>query len=114
MLNESSYEFVKPGEDFYWYGRPMPKQDEDSIQACMSKEDIAYLMEWQMDMRALVSYGNVNSYLGNDLTNNDYWKTQRCNRGVLNSIDSVCKSWYSAELWNTYSTRQCVSFTLGD
>ena len=61
MLNESSYELVNPGEDFYWYGRPMPKQDEDNVQACISKEDIAYLVEWNMDMRAMVSYGYVGS-----------------------------------------------------
>ena len=61
MLNESSYEFVNPGEDFYFYGRPMPMQDEDNVQACPSKEDIAYLVEWNMDMRAMVSYGYVGS-----------------------------------------------------
>ena len=61
MLNESSYEFVNPGEDFYWYGMPMPRQDEDNVQACPSEEDIAYLVEWNMDMRAMVSYGYVGS-----------------------------------------------------
>ena len=29
--------------------------------SCISKEDIAYLVEWNMDMRAMVSYGYVGS-----------------------------------------------------
>lgn len=64
MLTESSYEFVKPGEDFFYYGRPTPKQDEENVLACPTKEDIAYLVEWNMDMRAAVSYGYLNSSLG--------------------------------------------------
>ena len=113
MLNESSYEFVNPGEDFYWYGRPMPKQDEDNVQACPSKEDIAYLVEWNMDMRAMVSYGYVGSSLGQQLTNTQQWTTSRTNRRMLQYLDDACKDWYSNAI-SACETRGCVSFTLGD
>lgn len=113
MLNESSYEFVNPGEDFYWYGRPMPRQDEDNVQACISKEDIAYLVEWNMDMRAMVSYGYVGSQLGQQLNNLNNWTTSRTNRRMLHYLDNACKDWYNSAI-SACDTRGCVSFTLGD
>lgn len=113
MLNESSYEFVNPGEDFYFYGRPMPRQDEDGVQACPSKEDIAYLVEWNMDMRAMVSYGYAGSQLGQNLTSTQQWTTSRTNRRMLHYLDEACKDWYSTAV-SACQTRGCVTFSLGD
>lgn len=98
-MTKESYEWVLPDTEFEYHGMPLPERDKANVNGPLTKEDVAYLVEWTSDLRAGLCYAKdisaitdpMKAFKDNGVA---YWDSQRTSRMMLAKIDDCVKCFF--------------------